>query len=140
MEPTSPNEKPKTLRAAVYARTATDKKGPGSIEDQSGSCHQLCAERGWEIVETYSDAAMSGISPDRPAYNRLLLDAERGAFEILVIEGVDRLSRSVTQLSTLFERPAFRRIAVHTSDGREIAQFSDARDTNLSRCSRARRK
>jgi site-specific DNA recombinase len=46
-------------RVALYARYSSDHQREASIEDQLRLCHERVAREGWQIVDTYSDAAIS---------------------------------------------------------------------------------
>jgi DNA invertase Pin-like site-specific DNA recombinase len=46
-----------TMRAAIYVRVSTDKQ---TVENQVRELRQIAERRGWEIVEQYSDAGISG--------------------------------------------------------------------------------
>jgi len=46
-----------TKRAAIYVRVSTDKQ---TIENQVTVLRQIAERRGWEVVEQYSDAGISG--------------------------------------------------------------------------------
>gem|GEM_PF-4479058 len=52
----------KPLRAALYARFSTDLQRDASIEDQLRSCRAFATKQGIEVVEVYSDRAISGAS------------------------------------------------------------------------------
>src|SRR5262249_7042753 len=57
--------------------------------------------RGWEVVEWYEDRAQSGAKESRPALDRLRGDARRRRFDVLLVQRLDRLARSVRQLVEL---------------------------------------
>ena len=44
-------------RAAIYVRVSTDKQ---TIENQLRELHQIAKRRGWEVVQEYRDAGISG--------------------------------------------------------------------------------
>ena len=44
-------------RAAIYVRVSTDKQ---TVENQVRELRQIAERRGWEVVEQYSDAGISG--------------------------------------------------------------------------------
>ena len=82
-------------RAAIYARYSSDSQREESIEIQVEQCAEWCARRGWEVVDTYCDFAMSGTRADRPAFQRMLANAEEGAFDAVVVLKNDRFARNV---------------------------------------------
>jgi len=83
-----------TLRCALYARYSSDQQRAASIEDQFRVCRERAEREGWKVVGCYKDSAISGDSVIlRPGVQALLEDARRGAFEVLVAEALDRVSR-----------------------------------------------
>ena len=44
-------------RAAIYVRVSTDKQ---TVENQVAALQQIAERRGWQVVEQYSDAGISG--------------------------------------------------------------------------------
>ena len=81
------------MRAAIYARYSTDMQSAASIEDQIRVCRERIERERWTYYASYSDRAVSGASRLRRNYQALLEDARRGAFDIVVAEALDRLSR-----------------------------------------------
>jgi DNA invertase Pin-like site-specific DNA recombinase len=81
------------MRAAIYARYSTNMQSAASIEDQVRVCREQAKRMGWNVVETFSDAAISGATILRPGLQAALAAARRGEFEILLAEALDRISR-----------------------------------------------
>jgi DNA invertase Pin-like site-specific DNA recombinase len=110
-------------RAALYARFSTDLQSERSVDDQLALCREFAARQGFRVVEDYYDKARSGASIlGRDGLLRLMDDARAGAFEIVVVEALDRLSRDQEDLAGLFKRLSFANIeiiAVH--DGKADA-------------------
>src|SRR6266702_2128386 len=79
-------------RAAVYLRVSTLDQHP---ETQLHDLKTLAEPRGFQVVQVYEDRS-SGARASRPGLDRLLADARRGKFEVLVVWASDRLARSVT--------------------------------------------
>lgn len=98
------------LRAATYARYSTDMQSSASIEDQQRICHRLIANRGWVVTQDYFDVAISGVSLQRPGYQQLIADACRGLFDVVVSEGLDRISRDQEHISGFFKQMQYRDI------------------------------
>ncbi len=67
-------------RAALYLRVSTVAQ---SIENQRRELRQIAERRGWQIVEEYHDAGISGTKGRdlRPGLDRMLNDAKRRRFE-----------------------------------------------------------
>ncbi len=86
-------------RAAAYLRVSTDKQ---DLEVQLTEIRQHAVRRGWELVETYSDIA-SGARGDRVGFRRLLADATKRRFDVIVVQRFDRAARSVKQLVQALE-------------------------------------
>ncbi len=71
-------------RVALYARYSSDNQRAASIEDQFRLCEERATREGWQVVEYYRDAAISGASMIlRPGIQTLLRDAQAGQFDIV---------------------------------------------------------
>ncbi len=111
------------MRAAIYARYSSDLQSEASIEDQVRLCRKLLDERGWREVTVYSDAAISGASTLRPGYQKMLEDARSGAFDALVAEALDRLSRDQEDTAGLYKQLSFAGIQLITRTEGEINEL-----------------
>ena len=90
------------MRAALYARVSTLDQEP---ENQLAELRRYVAARGWEPQE-FVDHGVSGAKERRPALGRLLRDAKRRQFDVLVCWRLDRLGRNLKHLITLLEELA----------------------------------
>jgi DNA invertase Pin-like site-specific DNA recombinase len=81
-------------RVALYMRVSTVDQHP---ETQLHDLRGLAAQRGFEIVQEYTDT-ISGAKAKRPGLDQLLSDARRGKFDVVVVWAFDRLARSVRHL------------------------------------------
>jgi DNA invertase Pin-like site-specific DNA recombinase len=111
------------MRAVIYARYSTDLQREASIDDQVRVCRQRIKREGWKLGATYSDAARSGASRLRPGYQKLLEDARAGAFEVVVAEALDRLSRDQEDVAALYKRLSFAGIKMVTLAEGEISEL-----------------
>ena len=86
-------------RAAIYARVST-RNGHQDPETQLLALRQVAERAGWLIVEEYVDHGISGAKgrDKRPAFDRLMKDATRRRFEVVMAWSVDRLGRSLHDL------------------------------------------
>lgn len=107
-------------RAALYARFSSDKQSDRSCRDQLDLC-RAWAERAGDIiiVAEYQDDAVSGASTvNRLGLARLMRDARERAFDIVICEALDRLSRDQADLATIKKQLTFLEIGISTvADG-----------------------
>ena len=96
-----------TVRAGAYARYSSDSQRDASINDQVRICRAEIERHGWDLVQVYTDAALSGASAFRPGYQKLLQDATAGALDVVVAESLDRLSRDLADVATLYKHLSF---------------------------------
>ena len=87
------------MRCAIYARVSTFDQEP---ENQLAEIRRYIAARGW-TGEEYVDRGISGAKDRRPALDRLLIDARRRRFDVVVVWRLDRLGRNLRHLITLLE-------------------------------------
>jgi DNA invertase Pin-like site-specific DNA recombinase len=86
-----------TKRAALYVRVSTDAQ---TVENQIRELRQVAGRRGWDVIEVYSDAGISGAKGrnGRPGLDSMLKDASRRKFDIVMAWAIDRLGRSLIDL------------------------------------------
>jgi site-specific DNA recombinase len=82
-------------KSALYARYSTDKQNPRSCEDQLRIGRDSVVRRGRSVYDEYPDVATSGSHTVRAELQRLMAHAERGLFDEVVVDDLDRLSRDV---------------------------------------------
>jgi DNA invertase Pin-like site-specific DNA recombinase len=86
-------------RCALYARVSTVDQ---QTENQAVELRQYAAARGWTIAE-YCDLGVSGAKDRRPALDRLVADAKRRRFDVVLVWRLDRLGRNLRHLVTLLD-------------------------------------
>jgi len=77
-------------RAALYLRVSTIDQHP---ETQLYDLRQMAAQRGYEIVQEYTDR-ISGVKARRPALDTMMRDARRSRFDAVLVWACDRIARS----------------------------------------------
>jgi DNA invertase Pin-like site-specific DNA recombinase len=84
-------------RAAIYVRVSTDKQ---TVENQVRELRQIAERRGWQVVEEYRDAGISGAKgrDQRPGLDTMLKDAQRRRFDVVMAWAIDRMGRSLIDL------------------------------------------
>lgn len=90
-----------SIKCAIYTRKSTEhglEQEFNSLQNQEESCKAYIASQsfnGWQYYKTYSDAAISGGTMERPALKQMLDDMAHGLVNTVVVYKVDRLSRSI---------------------------------------------
>ena len=110
--------------AAIYARFSTDKQSETSIDDQARICRKRAEALGFGIVATHADHAVSGAMrvADRPGGRAMLADMLARRFDVLMLEGLDRLSRDRVEQETIVRRLEHRGVRIiGVSDGYDSA-------------------
>jgi site-specific DNA recombinase len=101
-------------RAAFYARYSHEESTSKSIDDQLAVIRKYAASIGAEEVDVYRDDAISGASIlIRPGILKLLEDARRKKFEVIIVFKLDRLSRDMQDLAALFKQFSFLGVELH---------------------------
>ncbi len=87
----------KTKRAAIYLRVSTTGQ---TVENQRRELEQVAERRGWSVVAIYEDAGISGAKgrDQRPGFDRMLKDASRRKFDVVMAWAIDRVGRSLHDL------------------------------------------
>ena len=81
-------------KAVIYARYSSSGQREESIEGQIRECKAYAKRNGFVIVGEYVDKALTGRTDKRPDFQRMLRDAERGAFDAVLCWKMDRFARN----------------------------------------------
>lgn len=104
--------------SAIYARTAV--ANPEVIAWQIGLCTAYCQFRGWTRVAAYADDGYAGTKlAERLQLARLLDDARAGLIERLIVEDLQRLARSPSQLYWIMQKLSECGITVYVAENNE---------------------
>ncbi len=89
-------------RAAIYGRVSTDGQ---TTDNQIVALQEVAARRGWDIAEVYIDHGISGAKgrDKRPGFDRMLKDASRRKFDVVMAWAIDRMGRSLRDLIDTIE-------------------------------------
>lgn len=90
----------KPKRAAIYIRVSTNDQ---HADLQQNELPEYARFRQWEVTETYTDT-MTGSKDKRPDLDRLMADAKRGKFDVVVVWRFDRFARSTRFLLEALEQ------------------------------------
>jgi site-specific DNA recombinase len=96
-------------KAVIYIRTSSASQGEkSSPAEQESDCRRLAEEKGLNVVDVYRDIEKyraknklvepSGSRSDRPGLLKMLKDASRGEFDVILAWREDRLYRSLRSM------------------------------------------
>lgn len=94
-----------THRVLAYRRVSTDEQADSGL----GLAHQEAVIRAWcqrherELIDVVTDAGVSAKSLDRPGMTEALRRLADGEADVLVVAKLDRLTRSVGDLTALLD-------------------------------------
>ncbi len=134
---------------ALYCRLSQEDENKGdsnSIQNQRAILEKYAKDNGFENIQIFIDDGYSGVSFNRPDFQRLLELMEQGKVATLITKDLSRLGRNYIEVGNytemLFPRWNVRYIAVNDnydslySEGNEFAPFKNlfnewfARDTS----------
>lgn len=111
------------MKVAIYARYSSDNQRDASIADQLRMCRLHAEKQGWQIIEEYTDHAISGASLIRPGIQALLADAMGGRFDLILAEAMDRLSRDQEDIAGIFKRMSYADVKMFTLSEGEVTHL-----------------
>ena len=93
------------IKCGLYARVSTDLQAEvknGSLDTQIDLLQKYVEikdstspEEEWKVVAIYREEGKSGKNVDRPEYQRMVRDIERGKINAVLCTRIDRVSRSI---------------------------------------------
>lgn len=84
-------------RVAIYARVSTVNHGQ-DVSLQTRDLEQFAQARAWCLVDSYIDVGISGTKDKCPELNRLMSDAHKRRFDVVLVWKLDRFGRSLRHL------------------------------------------
>lgn len=94
------------MRIAAYCRVSTDREEQlDSLSRQKQFFETYAARNGHELYGIYPDEGISGRAlKNRREFQRMLADAERGCFDMIVVKDVSRFARNTVDALTAVRR------------------------------------
>ena len=97
---------PAFKRVAAYARVSVEKQAAlDSLSNQVSYYNDYIGNHpGWLFAGVYADYGLSGTKENRPEFQRMLMDARAGKFDVVITKSITRFARNtVTLLKTVRE-------------------------------------
>ncbi|GIP17807.1 resolvase [Paenibacillus montaniterrae] len=86
--------KKKVIRVAAYPRYSSDNQRDESITAQMRAIREYCKQKGYVIVDIYPDEEFSATVDRRPEFQRMIADAQKKLFDVVVVHKLDRFARN----------------------------------------------
>lgn len=80
--------------AVIYARFSSHGQNEMSIDGQIRVCREFAESQGYNVINAYSDKARTGTNDSRPSFQRMIRDADSGAFQYILVYMFDRFARN----------------------------------------------
>ena len=112
-----------TNRAAIYARYSTEHQREPSIDDQVRLWRARAEREGLEVVEVFSDQAISGATSHRAGWQALISAVREGRLDVVITESLDRLSRDQEHIAGFFKTLNFAGVRILTVSEGEISEL-----------------
>jgi len=72
----------------IYARYSSDSQREESVEGQIRECSEYAQKKGYTVINTYIDRAISGKSAEnRPAFQQMIEDSKQRHFDEKFCQG-----------------------------------------------------
>ena len=82
------------MRAVLYSRYSSDSQRAESIEGQIRESTAFAERKGYTIIKSYADRAISGKKADnRPEFMQMIEDSRQKSFDYVIVWKLDRFSR-----------------------------------------------
>jgi site-specific DNA recombinase len=125
--------RPPVVRALGYARVSTDKQAENrlSLDQQVSDIESRCKAEGWELIDIFIDAGISGKTTKRPQFKAMIDRAFDPASQIdlLIFPSLSRLGRSFLNQEQLMQK-------LHAASIRMVSlaeNVSESQDSFLTR-------
>ena len=83
-----------SMKAVIYARYSSDNQREESIEGQVRECQSFAERKGYTVIRTFIDRALSGTRADnRPQFQQMISDSTLREFQYVIVWKIDRFSR-----------------------------------------------
>jgi DNA invertase Pin-like site-specific DNA recombinase len=92
--------------AAIYVRLSRDDgldSESNSISNQKTLLTKIANEKGYSSLLTFSDDGISGVSMNRPGFNEMIKELEKGYISAVFVKDLSRLGRNYIEVGKLTE-------------------------------------
>lgn len=83
-----------TVKAVIYARYSSSGQREESIDGQIRECTEFAERKGYTVVNTYIDRALTGKTDKRPSFQDMIKASSSKSFEVVIVWKLDRFARN----------------------------------------------
>lgn len=80
--------------AVIYARYSSHNQTEQSIEGQLHDAYAYAERNEYQVIGEYIDRALTGTRDQRPDFQRMIRDAEKHQFDLIIVWKLDRFARN----------------------------------------------
>lgn len=91
------------MKAAIYSRKSKFTTKGESVENQIELCKSYAKNNGYDEYYIYEDEGFSGGNTNRPEFKSMMKDAKAKKFDSIICYRLDRISRNVSDFSSLID-------------------------------------
>ena len=84
-----------SIKCAIYVRVSTKSQ---DTDNQLQPLKEYAQRCGYEVVGIYEDKGVSGVKSSRPSLDKMVLDARRRKFSMILAWSIDRVGRNMSHL------------------------------------------
>lgn len=82
------------MRSVAYCRFSSDNQREESIDAQVRAITEYCRANGYILTHIYADRAESATTDDRAEFQRMMQDAKRKLFDVVLVHKFNRFARN----------------------------------------------
>jgi len=83
------------MTGVIYARYSSAGQNEQTIEGQIRICREYAKNNNINIIKVYTEKKRTGTNDERPEFQRLIKDCDRGGFDVIIVYMLDRFARNI---------------------------------------------
>jgi len=87
---------------SVRVSTEDQSRFGHSLDEQEDRLRKLCKFKGYKIYKVYREEGVSAKNTNRPKFKEMIQDMKDGKINKIIVYKLDRLTRSIKDLETIF--------------------------------------
>ena len=87
---------------SVRVSTEDQSRFGHSLDEQEDRLRKLCEFKGYKIYKVYREVGVSAKNTNRPKFKEMIQDMKDGKINKIIVYKLDRLTRSIKDLETIF--------------------------------------